>query len=485
MSSEGPFFDTIASSIFTTEPISQNSVFPVGQGSGFNNGYVNFSGDHDWFRISLRAGETYQFRALGPTLNDPTLTLRNVFGTQLAFNDDAEGLNPLINYTATSTGTYYLDAGGFGSNIGRYSVVASEGTLNLTGNLSRTVNASGDHDWYSINLVAGQTYVFQERGSPSDGGRLSDTFEFLRNSTGAIVAQDDDGGIGLDSFIQFTPTTSGRYYLDAGAFGSNTGTYDLTARSFSVDEVSASIFTAGSLSISGVPSGVGSRAGIINTAADQDWYRVTLRAGEQYEFLAQAPNRGGAGTVLDPTLAVRNVFGTQLAFNDDSGGSLDSRILFTATSTGTHYLDVGGFSTSRGGYVVRAHEVPGNTSTYATLSVGGTRTGDIHAAGDHDWVRINLVAGQSYNFQERGSPTGDGTLSDTFLFLRNSSGTILAQDDDSGVGFNSRINFTATSSGTHYLDASAFSSNTGSYELSAGFGFVPAAATALDHEFLL
>jgi hypothetical protein len=416
--------------------------------------------------------------------------LRNSFGAQLAFDDDSgEGLNPLINYTATSTGTYYLDVGGFSNNTGRYSVVASEGALNLTGNLSRTVNASGDHDWYSINLVAGQTYVFQERGSPSDGGTLRDTLLSLRNSTGAQVAFDDDGGLPApgvgDSFIQFTPTTSGRYYLDAGAFSSNTGTYDLTARSFSVDEVSASIFTSGSLSISGVPSGVGSRAGIINSAADQDWYRVTLRAGEQYELLAQAPNRGGAGTVLDPTLTVRNLFGTQLAFNDDSGGTLDSRILFTATSTGTHYLDVGGFSTSRGGYVVRAHEVPGNTSTYATLSVGGTRTGDIQAAGDHDWVRINLVAGQSYNFQERGSPTGDGTLSDTFLFLRNSSGTILAQDDDSGDGFNSLINFTATTSGTHYLDASAFSSNTGSYELSAGFGSVPSAATALDHEFLL
>jgi len=471
------FFDTIPSNTLTTQFI--------GQGSGFGNGFVNFSGDHDWFRISLRAGETYQFRALGPTLNDPTLSLRNSVGSQLAFNDDAEGLNSLINYTATSTGTYYLDMGGYLSNTGSYSVVASEGTVNLTGNLGRTVNASGDHDWYSINLVAGQTYVFQERGSPTDGGTLSDAFLFLRNSRGAVVTSNDDGGIGFDSFIQYTATTSGRYYLDAGAFGSNTGTYDLTARSFSVDEVSASTFTAGSLSISGVPSGVGSRAGIINSAADQDWYRITLRAGEQYEFLAQAPNRGGAGTVLDPTLAVRNGAGALLAFNDDSGGTLDSRLLFTAASTGTHYLDMGGFGTSTGGYVVRAHEVPGNALTYASLSVGGTRTGDIHAVGDHDWVAINLVAGQSYNFQQRGSPTFDGTLSDTFLFLRNSSGTIVAQNDDSGVGFNSLINFTATTSGRHYLDASAFGSNTGSYELSAGFGFVSPAATASDHDLFL
>jgi hypothetical protein len=60
MSSEGPFFDTISGSIFTTQPISQDTFLPVGQGSGFNNGYVNSALDQDWFRISLRAGETSQ-----------------------------------------------------------------------------------------------------------------------------------------------------------------------------------------------------------------------------------------------------------------------------------------------------------------------------------------------------------------------------------------------------------------------------------------
>jgi serralysin len=132
---------------------------------------------------------------------------------------------------------------------------------------------------------------------------------------------------------------------------------------------------------------------------------------------------------------------------------------------------VGGAFASTGAYVVRAREVPGDASTYAQFSVGATRTGDLHAAGDHDWVAVRLDAGQSYNFQQRGSPTGSGTLADTFLFLRDSSGAIVAQDNDGGVGSNSLINFLASKTGRYYLDASASGSDTGSYELSAGLGF--------------
>ncbi len=216
--------------------------------------------------------------------------------------------------------------------------------------------------------------------------------------------------------------------------------------------------------------GSGSNNGFINSGRDQDWFRITLRAGEQYQFQATAPNRGEGGMVLNPKLFLRNSEGDRgaahLAYNDNSGGTKDSRILYTATTTGTYYLDVGGVTVSAGAYVVRAREVPGNASTYAKLAVDATRTGDIHSASDHDWVAIKLKAGQSYTFQQRGSATDDGTLADTFLFLRDASGKIVAQDDNSGVGSNSLINFTVRTGGTYYLDASSAGGHTGSYELS-------------------
>src|SRR5262249_11331163 len=60
-------------------------------------------------------------------------------------------------------------------------------------------------------------------------------------------------------------------------------------------------------------------------------------------------------------------------------------------------------------------------------------TGSLEQVGDHDWFRVQLVAQRTYIIDERGSPSGGGTLSDPFLELHDSSGAVVASDDDSGV----------------------------------------------------
>ena len=108
------------------------------------------------------------------------------------------------------------------------------------------------------------------------------------------------------------------------------------------------------------------------------------------------------------------------------------------------------------------------TSTTGTVSVGGTKTGSIETAGDTDWFKISLVAGVTYTFDAMGSPSGKGTLADTYLRLRDGAGTSIAFDDDSGTGYDSRITFTASSSGTYFLSAgSASSTGIGTYTVSA------------------
>jgi len=89
-------------------------------------GNIQFTGDHDWFRVSLTAGRTYTFRQNGTGLGDPELTLRNSSGASITSNDDSGGTrNSLIQYKATYTGAYFLDAGGFGNNAtGTYTVSA-------------------------------------------------------------------------------------------------------------------------------------------------------------------------------------------------------------------------------------------------------------------------------------------------------------------------------------------------------------------------
>src|SRR5689334_21103511 len=96
-------------------------------------------------------------------------------------------------------------------------------------------------------------------------------------------------------------------------------------------------------------------------------------------------------------------------------------------------------------------DVPGDTTTGATISVGTTITDAIEVLGDHDWFRISLTAGQKVTIA-----VNLGTLEDSYVYLRNSVGTILAQNDDGGGGRGSRLVYEAPTTGTYYIDVSAW-----------------------------
>lgn len=110
--------------------------------------------------------------------------------------------------------------------------------------------------------------------------------------------------------------------------------------------------------------------------------------------------------------------------------------------------------------------VPGNTTSTVTVAIGGSQSGVINSLGDHDWYQVNLVAGQKYVFLLTAS--GGTALTDPFLRLYDGSGTLIDSNDDGGGGFNSRIVFTATTTGTYFIDAGGFDDSvTGSYTISA------------------
>ena len=108
-----------------------------------------------------------------------------------------------------------------------------------------------------------------------------------------------------------------------------------------------------------------------------------------------------------------------------------------------------------------------NTSGY--LEVGGTADGTLEVAGDRDWLRINLVAGNVYNFAVEGQ-----TLDDTYLRFYDSSGNLLEENDDYN-GLNSAINnYQAVITGDYYLGVGAYSdAGTGTYIVSANEAPLP------------
>jgi phospholipase/lecithinase/hemolysin len=102
-----------------------------------------------------------------------------------------------------------------------------------------------------------------------------------------------------------------------------------------------------------------------------------------------------------------------------------------------------------------------NVDYSATATIGGP--------GEVDRVTASLVAGTTYTLEMLGvSSLGtSGSLGDPTLRLIGPNGVLVGANDDSGVGFDPTLTFTATTSGNYTLELSAAGSVTGTYSLQA------------------
>jgi Ca2+-binding RTX toxin-like protein len=159
----------------------------------------------------------------------------------------------------------------------------------------------------------------------------------------------------------------------------------------------------------------------------------------------------------------------------------------TMSATDLRVLDVLGWNSTP--YTPPADEFAssvGDTShPFGSLASGGSAAGVLQAAGDRDLFRVQLQAGVSYVVKLTGAFGGGGTLADPFLRLDDSSGAVVASDDDivSGSNPDSQIVFTPQTSGTYYVEAGGFADGyTGTYTVSlsgGGTGQPTAGADAL------
>jgi hypothetical protein len=434
---------------------------------GSATGVVEFSGDRDWFRLSLGAGRTYRFTLNGTPLSDPTLALRDASGSRRAFNDDSKGRNSQITFTSIKGGIHYLDAGAYGKATGSYTLqvaditpkddfaatTASTGAIVVGRRVSGAVNFNGDRDWFRVDLQAGRTYRFNLKGT-----RLSNPSLALRDASGSRRAFNDDSN-GRDSQITFTPSAAGTFFLDAGASSSGSGAYLLQATDATpTDDFAATTATTGRITIGR------STSGLVQFNGDRDWFRVDLQAGRTYRF-----NLNGK-RLSDPLLRLRDGNGVDVAFNDDSNGR-NSQIVFTPTAAGPYYLDAGAYSVGTGSYALLSAEITppppvkddygATISTAGSIAMAGSASGVIDVSRDRDWFEVALQQGRTYRFTLSGV-----TLADPTLRLRDAEGRSLAFNNDFN-GRNAQITFTARRAGPCFLDAGANGTGTGSYKLEA------------------
>lgn len=111
-----------------------------------------------WIDYSVVAGYTYFFRVYGKEYGsaiDPTLTLYAPDGTTvLATNDDYDGLDPLIHYTFTTSGTYKIKVEDIDGGSGRgafyiYHDIPAYVSMAAGGTVGGVAYAAGDILRYS------------------------------------------------------------------------------------------------------------------------------------------------------------------------------------------------------------------------------------------------------------------------------------------------------------------------------------------------
>ncbi|MBX3598110.1 MAG: hypothetical protein KF874_11140 [Rhizobiaceae bacterium] len=381
------------------------------------NGQVSTGGDTDMWQVQLQAGHTYTFGLLGSsydsyfTLSDPRLYgLYDSGGAILhAGNDDFGGsLNARFTFTPSTSGVYYLNAGGYGSTSGTYAITAIEENtpplkvddhtsslsgavsgqaeiLNVGVNRTGVVDTSGDKDFFALDVVAGQTYTIQMQGSPSGNGTLTDTRIFgIYDQNSTLINQGNDDYLGLDSLVTFTAGTTGRIYIEAGAYGENAGSYTVKVQQTTAAQTSstpdndgnigntpaptapatpvatvptpapsstddfASTFSQAASGRAGALTAGGLIRGSVESVGDRDFFVVSLLAGQAYRFELFGGLDESASTLADPMIfGIFDSNGTLLpeTTNDNAGweNSLGSGVTFMPSRSGSYYIEVGGF----------------------------------------------------------------------------------------------------------------------------------------------
>ncbi|MGD9968475.1 MAG: PPC domain-containing protein [Hyphomonadaceae bacterium] len=433
---------------------------------------LDFPNDRDWYRIRLVEGQSYRF-ALGGSgdtpLGDPLLRLYDSRGEEVATDDDGgDGLNAYLEFTAPSSGGYFIEARGFTDDaVGGYTLTARDGeipgdnttdaTLSIDGDYREAMlGPAGDRDWYRLDLTEGQG-VRLGLANAMTPDALQDPMLVLYGPDGAEVARDDDGGDGLNAWLEYQATAAGPHYVEARGYVEEAeGRY---AISVTPGEIGATPDGAEALSAIGDP-----RVATINADGDVDWFVVELVEGRPYRINIESMD---PDPLADPMLTLYDAQGNQVASDDDGGRGLNAYLNYASATGGPYFLAVSSFGdTGTGRYQIRATDtdVPGHPYTDEMLDAADdARVSRIEMPGDLDNYRVSLEGGASYTIDVAG--VGEHPLADPFLAIVNDENTRLTSDDDGGDGLNARLRFQPEASGDFLLQVSGLGGSTGDYEV--------------------
>ena len=468
-------------------------------------GNIQVPYDIDWFRVQLEAGVMYQFDLEGldtgqGTLEDPRLLLRYAGGEIIAYDATVkgEGRNDRIFYRTDTASDFYLDVGGKGELTGTYrlSVITTDTEDDYSASADTTgvvepgipvvgkTEFFGDRDWFSVSLQEKIVYFIEVKSGPTETGPFEGYLRMAIHSTDGedilLAGRRARGTLHIRrGIIEFALATNRDFYIEIQ--GRSGPYYQLTVTDTGrVDDFRDSFDTMGMVNI-GEPA-----TGELHYYGDEDWFRAPLEKGITYQFKLEhlsgdnPYNRGTTAPLL--RLTERNIGGVGFTFGGKGISGRPAIITYTPSTSDIYLLASIHRGSSGATYRLSVEEAPiaddysHSTETIGTVMNGGSATGKIQFKRDKDWFHVNLEAGVIYQFDLKGADTGDGTLSDPYLRVRDGeSRNSLAYSEDGGTGRNSRILYSPIANGDFYLEVDFLNSilpkegnpnPTGTYHLS-------------------
>lgn len=418
----------------------------------------------DAWRLTI-AGTTSARLDLTSTTFDTYLILADTLGRIIAADDDAgDGANSRIERDL-APGVYVAWASSYSPGV--------SGAYRLAMNSASTCRAN-------LTLTPGQSTTGTlstsdcrlDDGSYADPIRLSmpsaavaqidlrstdfDAFLILTDTLGRFIALDDDGGTGNDARLS-QALSAGTYLIWANSYVPGAvGTYTL------------SVSAASAACTSHTPVAVGQT--VTGTLATSDCRLPTGQYADRWRLAltsATTVRIDHSSTAFDAYVILTDTLGTVIAEDDDSGVGLDSRIeralpagayivwtsSLAAATTGAYQLTVVG--ATQPGCVQAGNVAPGQTVTGALASGDCTLSNGSLA----DPWRFTVTTAAEVRIDLRSAAF------DSYLYLTDTLGSIIAQNDDVSGTTDARIQRTMAG-GVYYIWASSYApGTTGSYSI--------------------
>jgi hypothetical protein len=183
-------------------------------------------------------------------------------------------------------------------------------------------------------------------------------------------------------------------------------------------------------------------------------YQVKMSAGKKYVITM---DNAGDDPKFDPFITVRDKADKQLGFDDDSGGQLNSRLVFLCPKDDTYKIAALSLNGASGKFVLKVSE-----SADKVLEVGKGLKLKGKLAGNARNVTYSVKMEEGATYEIRLS----SKAFDSYLFVKDGAGKQLDYDDDSGGGFDSKLEFRAPAAGVYVIIATSLGmQGTGDYEL--------------------